>query len=153
MGDRDLGREERGTAEVDRLDHARACSHRADATRICVLHRSRARDPGDQHPAERARSLGGDGVRIVAGRAALITGGSSGIGLAIARALGEDGYGLTVAARRPEKLEAAADELRNEGLDVNSIAVNMTDEDAVAGIVKSHKERFGRLDVMVNNAG
>jgi NAD(P)-dependent dehydrogenase (short-subunit alcohol dehydrogenase family) len=89
----------------------------------------------------------------VAERAALITGGSSGIGLAIARALGEDGYGVTVAARRPDKLEAAADELRGAGLDVNSIAANMTDEDAVAGLVRSHKERFGRLDVMVNNAG
>ena len=89
----------------------------------------------------------------MAERAALITGGSSGIGLAIARALGHDGYGVTVAARRPEKLEAAADELRGEGLDVNSIAANMADEDAVAGIVRSHEERFGRLDVMVNNAG
>ncbi len=89
----------------------------------------------------------------MAERAALITGGSSGIGLAIARALGEDGYGVTIAARRPEKLEAAADELRGEGLDVNSIAANMTDEEALAGVVRSHKERFGRLDVMVNNAG
>jgi NAD(P)-dependent dehydrogenase (short-subunit alcohol dehydrogenase family) len=89
----------------------------------------------------------------VAERAALITGGSSGIGLAIARALGNDGYGVTVAARRPEKLEAAADELRGEGLDVNSIAANMADEDAVAGIVASHREKYGRLDVMVNNAG
>jgi len=89
----------------------------------------------------------------VAERAALITGGSSGIGLAIARALGEDGYGVTIAARRPEKLQAAADELRGEGLDVNSIAANMTDEEALAGVVRSHKERFGRLDVMVNNAG
>jgi len=89
----------------------------------------------------------------VAERAALITGGSSGIGLAIARALGEDGYGVTIAARRPEQLEAAADELRGEGLDVNSIAANMTDEEALAGVVRSHKERFGRLDVMVNNAG
>jgi NAD(P)-dependent dehydrogenase (short-subunit alcohol dehydrogenase family) len=89
----------------------------------------------------------------VAERAALITGGSSGIGLAIARALGEDGYGVTIAARRPEKLEAAAEELRGAGLDVNSLAANMTDEEAVAGIVSSHKERFGRLDVLVNNAG
>ena len=47
----------------------------------------------------------------MAERAALITGGSSGIGLAIARALGEDGYGVTVSARRPDKLEAAAGEL------------------------------------------
>jgi 3-oxoacyl-[acyl-carrier protein] reductase len=89
----------------------------------------------------------------VAERAALITGGSSGIGLAIARALGEDGYGVTIAARRPEKLEVAADELREAGLEVNSFAANMTDEEAVAGIVRSHKEIYGRLDVLVNNAG
>jgi NAD(P)-dependent dehydrogenase (short-subunit alcohol dehydrogenase family) len=89
----------------------------------------------------------------VAERAALITGGSSGIGLAIARALGEDGYGVTVSARRPEKLEAAAEELRGAGFDVHSVPANMTDEEAVAGTVRSHKERFGRLDVMVNNAG
>jgi len=89
----------------------------------------------------------------VAERAALITGGSSGIGLAIARALGEDGYGVTIAARRPEKLEAAADELRQAGLEVNSLAANMTDEEAVAGIVRSHKETYGRMDVLVNNAG
>ena len=50
---------------------------------------------------------------MLAERAALITGGSSGIGLAIARALGEDGYGLTVSARRPEKLQAAAEDLRS----------------------------------------
>jgi NAD(P)-dependent dehydrogenase (short-subunit alcohol dehydrogenase family) len=90
---------------------------------------------------------------VVADRAALITGGSSGIGLAIARALGEDGYGVTIAARRPEKLEAAAEELRGAGLDVNSVPANMTEEDAVAGVIRSHEERFGRLDVMVNNAG
>jgi NAD(P)-dependent dehydrogenase (short-subunit alcohol dehydrogenase family) len=90
---------------------------------------------------------------VVAERAALITGGSSGIGLAIARALGEDGYGVTIAARRPEKLEAAAEELRGAGLDVNSLPANMADEEAVAGIFRSHRERFGRLDLLVNNAG
>jgi NAD(P)-dependent dehydrogenase (short-subunit alcohol dehydrogenase family) len=89
----------------------------------------------------------------VAERAALITGGSSGIGLAIARALGEDGYALTIASRRAEKLEAAADELREAGLEVNSFAANMTDEEAVAGVVRSHREIYGRLDVLVNNAG
>ena len=57
----------------------------------------------------------------MAERAALITGGSSGIGLAIARALGEDGYGVTISARRPDKLEAAAEELRGEGLDVQAV--------------------------------
>jgi NAD(P)-dependent dehydrogenase (short-subunit alcohol dehydrogenase family) len=90
---------------------------------------------------------------VVAERAALVTGGSSGIGLAIARALGEDGYALTVSARRPEKLEAAADELRAAGMEVSAVAANMADEDAVVSVVDAHRDRYGRLDVLVNNAG
>jgi NAD(P)-dependent dehydrogenase (short-subunit alcohol dehydrogenase family) len=86
-------------------------------------------------------------------RAALITGGSSGIGLAIARALGRDGYGLTVAARRPDKLEAAVQGLRDEGLEVIPVAANMADEDEIKRLVAAHRDGFGRLDVLVNNAG
>ncbi len=89
----------------------------------------------------------------MAERAAIVTGGSSGIGLAIARALGEDGYGVTVSARRPEKLEAAAEGLRADGLDVHSVPANVINEEEVAGLVAAHRERFGRLDVLVNNAG
>ena len=89
----------------------------------------------------------------MAARAALITGGSSGIGLAIARALGQDGYGLTISSRRPEKLEAAAQGLRDEGLDVNAVPANMADEEEIKRIAASHRERFGRLDVLINNAG
>jgi NAD(P)-dependent dehydrogenase (short-subunit alcohol dehydrogenase family) len=89
----------------------------------------------------------------VADRAALITGGSSGIGLAIARALAEDGYGVTVSARRPEKLEAAAAELRADGLDVHAVPANVVNEEEIVAMVEAHRERFGRLDVLVNNAG
>jgi NAD(P)-dependent dehydrogenase (short-subunit alcohol dehydrogenase family) len=86
-------------------------------------------------------------------KAALITGGSSGIGLAVARALGEDGYGITVAARRPEKLEKAAAELRDAGLDVLHVAANMAKEEETTSMVAAHRERFGRMDLLMNNAG
>lgn len=89
----------------------------------------------------------------MAQRAALVTGASSGIGLAIARTLGEEGYALTVSSRRPEKLEQAAAGLREEGFEVEAIAANMADEDDVLAVFVRHKERFGRLDCLVNNAG
>jgi NAD(P)-dependent dehydrogenase (short-subunit alcohol dehydrogenase family) len=86
-------------------------------------------------------------------RAALITGGSSGIGLAIARALGQDGYALTISARRPEKLDAAAEGLRAEGIDVDAVPANVALEDDIKALAEHHRERVGRLDVLVNNAG
>jgi NAD(P)-dependent dehydrogenase (short-subunit alcohol dehydrogenase family) len=89
----------------------------------------------------------------MAGRAALVTGGSSGIGLAIARLLGQEGYGLTVSARRPEKLEDAVKELTDAGFDAHAVAANMADEEGVKQVVDAHRDRFGRLDVLVNNAG
>ncbi len=89
----------------------------------------------------------------MAERAAIVTGASSGIGLAIAEMLGAAGYGLTVVARRPEKLEAAAAGLSDKGFDVNVVAVQLTEEQGVQQVVASHRERFGRLDVLVNNAG
>jgi NAD(P)-dependent dehydrogenase (short-subunit alcohol dehydrogenase family) len=89
----------------------------------------------------------------MAERAAIVTGGSSGIGLAIARMLLEEGYGITLAARRPDKLEAAASELSSGGGEVVPMAGNMGDEDTIREVVSAHRERFGRLDVLVNNAG
>jgi NAD(P)-dependent dehydrogenase (short-subunit alcohol dehydrogenase family) len=89
----------------------------------------------------------------LAEKAALITGASSGIGLAIARVLGEDGYALTVSSRRAEKLEAAAEGLRGDGIEVQSVAANMTEEEDVLGVFAKHRETYGRLDVLVNNAG
>jgi NAD(P)-dependent dehydrogenase (short-subunit alcohol dehydrogenase family) len=79
---------------------------------------------------------------------ALVTGGSSGIGLAIARMLHDEGYGLTLAARKVERLEAAAAEL-----EAVSLSVDVRDEEACASLVASHLERHGGLDVLVNCAG
>ncbi len=89
----------------------------------------------------------------MAERAALVTGASSGIGLAIADMLGQEGYGLTVAARRADKLEAAADGLRAKGYAVEHVAGHLGDEATIDAVVAAHVERFGRLDVLVNNAG
>jgi NAD(P)-dependent dehydrogenase (short-subunit alcohol dehydrogenase family) len=89
----------------------------------------------------------------MAERAAIVTGASSGIGLAIARVLGEEGHALTVASRRPEKLEPAADGLREAGFDVEAVAGNMAKEEDIQAVVSRHRDRFGRLDVLVNNAG
>jgi short-subunit dehydrogenase len=86
-------------------------------------------------------------------RAAIVTGASRGIGRAIAETLGEEGYGLTITSRRPEGLEQAAQELRGRGFEIEHLAANMADEDAIRAVVARHRERFGRLDVLVNNAG
>jgi NAD(P)-dependent dehydrogenase (short-subunit alcohol dehydrogenase family) len=86
-------------------------------------------------------------------RAALITGGSSGIGLAIAKALGEDGYRLTVSARRPDKLEGAARGLADQGIEVQAVPANVTSEDDIKAVAAAHRDRYGRLDVLINNAG
>src|SRR5204863_4574943 len=90
---------------------------------------------------------------VVADRAALITGGSSGIGLAIARMLGGEGYALTISARRPEKLEEAAHGLRDEGFEVTHVAAQMGDEEQLVAAIDAHKQAYGRLDVLANNAG
>src|ERR1044071_6600016 len=81
-------------------------------------------------------------------RAALVTGGSSGIGLAIARMLRDEGYGLTLVSRRAEKIERAAEELG-----ATAVAADVGDAEACVRLVAEHRERFGRLDVLVNSAG
>jgi len=86
-------------------------------------------------------------------RAALVTGASRGIGLALAELLGESGYGLTISARKPDTLEQTARELRAKGYEVEYLAANMADEEAIRELVALHREHYGRLDVLVNNAG
>jgi len=86
-------------------------------------------------------------------RAAIVTGASRGIGFALAEALGEEGYALTISARKPDTLEHAAERLRDRGFEVEYVVANLADEEGVREVVERHRERFGRLDVLVNNAG
>jgi NAD(P)-dependent dehydrogenase (short-subunit alcohol dehydrogenase family) len=86
-------------------------------------------------------------------RAAIVTGASSGIGLAIARMLGQEGFAVTMAARRAEKLADAVAGLAADGLDVHGVAANVAEESEIQKVVGAHRERHERLDVLVNNAG
>jgi NAD(P)-dependent dehydrogenase (short-subunit alcohol dehydrogenase family) len=79
---------------------------------------------------------------------ALVTGGSSGIGLAIARMLGEEGYALTLASRTADKVEAAAAELG-----AHAVAVDVSKPEDCERVVAEHVARHGGLDVLVNSAG
>jgi NAD(P)-dependent dehydrogenase (short-subunit alcohol dehydrogenase family) len=81
-------------------------------------------------------------------RAALVTGGSSGIGLAIARMLRDEGFSLTLASRTRAKVEAAAAELG-----ANPVAADVAREDDCTRIVEEHARHWGRIDVLVNSAG
>ena len=83
-------------------------------------------------------------------RTALVTGGSSGIGLAIARMLTEEGHAVTLVGRDEAKLEEAAASLPGE---TNVVAADVSDEQGAGQIISAHAERFGRLDVLVNSAG
>jgi NAD(P)-dependent dehydrogenase (short-subunit alcohol dehydrogenase family) len=81
-------------------------------------------------------------------QSALVTGGSSGIGLAIARMLREEGFDLTLASRTREKVEAAAAEL-----DALAVAADVSKEEDCRRIVEEHMQRHDGLDVLVNSAG
>src|SRR3954468_7406654 len=84
----------------------------------------------------------------MAERAALITGGSSGIGLAIGRMLREEGFELTLASRTAEKVEAAAAELG-----ATAIAADVSKPEDCERVVSDHVARAGGLDLLVNSAG
>jgi NAD(P)-dependent dehydrogenase (short-subunit alcohol dehydrogenase family) len=81
-------------------------------------------------------------------RSALVTGGSSGIGLAIARVLREEGFELTLASRTREKIEGAATEVG-----AHAVTADMSREEDCVRVVAEHVDRYGGLDLLVNSAG
>jgi NAD(P)-dependent dehydrogenase (short-subunit alcohol dehydrogenase family) len=90
---------------------------------------------------------------LFSGRTAVVTGGGSGIGKAIARELGLLGARVVIAARSAERLEAAAEELRAAGCDAHAIACNIREEDQVQALFARVASDFGGVNILVNNAG
>jgi len=86
-------------------------------------------------------------------RVAMVTGASRGIGHAIAGALAAVGHDLAICGTREETIQVAAEKLRSHGVDVLARALDVSDQTAVQGFVKDTVSHFGRLDVLVNNAG
>jgi len=89
----------------------------------------------------------------LAGRTALVTGASSGIGAETARALAAAGASLVVSARRRDRLDALMAELERAGAAVLAVTVDMRREDDIVRCFAAARERFGGIDVLVNNAG
>jgi 2-dehydro-3-deoxy-D-gluconate 5-dehydrogenase len=87
------------------------------------------------------------------GRVAVVTGGNGGIGLGMGRGLAEAGAAVVVAGRNREKSARAVAELRSMGTQAEAIEVNVDEEASVEALVKATMARFGRLDVLINNAG
>jgi NAD(P)-dependent dehydrogenase (short-subunit alcohol dehydrogenase family) len=84
---------------------------------------------------------------------ALITGANKGLGFEMARQLGRAGVSVLLAARDPQKGEAAAAKLRGEGLDAQYLKLDVTDTRDHAAASAFVEEQFGRLDILINNAG
>ena len=89
----------------------------------------------------------------LSGRVAIVTGGNGGIGLGMARGLAEAGAAVVVAGRNAEKNAAAVAELEQAGAKTASFIVNVTDQVSCQAMVAFAAERFGRLDILINNAG
>lgn len=84
---------------------------------------------------------------------ALVTGGNGGIGLGMARGLGQAGATVIIVGRNAEKSAAALRELQSIGVKAESLPADVTDEDAVQRVFARVRDRYGRLDILVNNAG
>ena len=93
-------------------------------------------------------------TKALAGRTAIVTGGTRGIGLAVARSLAEDGASVVVSGRDGARLEAAVKELEACGSGaVAGLVADATKREDAERLVETARERFGRLDILVNNAG
>jgi 3-oxoacyl-[acyl-carrier protein] reductase len=92
-------------------------------------------------------------AKPLAGKVAVVTGGTRGIGLAVARSLADDGASVVVSGRDPGRLENAAKELEGLGASALAVAADATKREDADRLVEAAKERFGRIDVLVNNAG
>lgn len=84
---------------------------------------------------------------------AIVTGASSGIGQAIARRLAADGYDLAICARRQDRLSKVAQRLRQQDVEVLAQTVDLRDETQILSFFAAVKDRWGRLDALINNAG
>ena len=92
-------------------------------------------------------------AKPLAGKVALVTGGTRGIGLAVARSLADDGASVVVSGRDPGRLDSAAKELEGLGASALAVAADAAKREDADRLVEAAKERFGRIDVLVNNAG
>jgi NAD(P)-dependent dehydrogenase (short-subunit alcohol dehydrogenase family) len=90
---------------------------------------------------------------MTSGRIALVSGGGSGIGRASAVALARDGFAVVVAGRQPQPLDATVELCRATGADSLAVAADVTDPASVEALFATVRERFGRLDLLFNNAG
>lgn len=89
----------------------------------------------------------------LSGRTALVTGGSRGLGLQLAQALGEAGAKVMLTARKADELEQAAAQLQSQGIDAQWIAADCAREDDIERLGAQTLERLGQIDILVNNAG
>ena len=87
------------------------------------------------------------------GKIALVTGGSRGLGLQIAEALGEMGAKLALTARKAEELEEAREHLAGQSVEALTLPCDLSQPEAVAPMISKVLERFGKVDILVNNAG
>lgn len=89
----------------------------------------------------------------LSGRTALVTGGSRGLGLQMAQALGQAGARIMLSSRKAEDLEQASAQLQAEGIDTRWIAADCAKEDDIRNLADQTLERMGSIDILVNNAG